>query len=66
MKGFFDIWHSFLLNDKAMAIFVVWCFGMAAFWKLDDPATIVSNCLSGLFGLVTGSALARADPKPPV
>jgi hypothetical protein len=55
-----ETWNTILSSDKAMVIFVVWTFGVFAFWKVADPSTIISNITSGLFGLVTGIALEKA------
>lgn len=56
---FMEIWDKFLLNDKAMVIFALWCFGMIAFWKVADPAAVINNIISGLLGMVTGQAMAK-------
>lgn len=63
MKHILDIWDNFLLNDKAMVIFALWTFGIVAFWRIPNPETIIGNIISGLLGMVVGSAMATGKDK---
>jgi len=43
-----------ITNDKEMVIIAVTLIAIISIFFLVDPTTIVSSCVSGLFGVVVG------------
>ena len=44
-------------NTSTMVIFGVTVICIAAIFKMNDPSQILSNALTGLFGVATGRAM---------
>lgn len=47
-------------NTTSLVILCVTIICIICIWKTNDPSQIVSNALSGLFGVATGRATARS------
>jgi len=46
-------------NDKLWVIWVVGIICLAAMWKLAEPASLIDNAITGLFGVATGYAIGK-------
>ena len=45
-----------MVDDKELVIFCVAAIAVVAMFQIEDPITIVSNCISGLLGVAVGKA----------
>lgn len=48
-----------LKNDKALVIIIAGLIACGLIIKLEDPSGVVTPIITGMFGIVTGAALAK-------
>jgi len=48
-----------ITNDKGMVIICATILGLVAMTVLTDPVTVVSNIVTGLFGVAVGQSLPK-------
>ena len=52
-------WYDQLLDDKSMVIIAVVVLGLISMWKLDSADQVITNIVTGLFGVAVGKTLSK-------
>lgn len=47
-----------ILDDKNLVIICSTLLGLAALWALQDPTTVITSVITGLFGVAVGRQAA--------